>query len=40
VQNLYKYLTTQWTVERGLEEEKKIPILFKPQIDKGELPPP
>lgn len=37
---IYKFLTTEWTVQRGLEEEKKIPILFKPQIDKGELPPP
>lgn len=37
---VYKFLTTEWTAERGLEEEKKIPILFKPQIDKGELPPP
>jgi hypothetical protein len=40
VRSIYTYLTTKWTVERGLEEEKKIPILFKPQIDRGELPPP
>ena len=37
---IYAFLTKEWTVERGLEEEKKIPILFKRQIDKGELPPP
>jgi len=27
---LYEFLTREWTVERGLEEEKKIPIYFKP----------
>ncbi len=37
---LYKFLATEWTAQRGLEEEKKIPILFKKQIDKGQLPPP
>jgi hypothetical protein len=40
VRAIYTYLTTQWTLERGLEEEKKIALLFKPQIDKGQLPPP
>lgn len=36
----YDFLATEWTARRGLEEVKKIPILFKPQIDKGELLPP
>jgi hypothetical protein len=40
VEAIYKFLTTEWTAQRGLEEEKKIPILFKKQIDKGQLPPP
>ena len=40
VRALYRFLTNEWTAQRGLEEEKKIPILFKPQIDKGQLPPP
>ena len=40
VEAIYKFLATQWTAQRGLEEEKKIPKLFKPQIDKGQLPPP
>jgi hypothetical protein len=26
---LYKFFTTEWTAERGVEEEKKIPIYFK-----------
>jgi hypothetical protein len=26
----YQFLTKEWTVERGIEEEKKIPIYFKP----------
>lgn len=39
VEAIYKFLTTGWTAQRGLEEEKKIPILFKKLIDKGELPP-
>lgn len=37
---IYKFLTTEWTAQRGVDEEKKIPLLFKRQIDKGELPPP
>ena len=37
---LYKFLTTEWTAQRGLAEEKKIPMLFKKQIEKGQLPPP
>jgi hypothetical protein len=27
---LYAYFTKEWTAERGMEEEKKIPIYFKP----------
>lgn len=37
---LFAFLTTDWTAGRAREEEKKIPILYKPLIDKGELPPP
>jgi|KBSMisStaDraftv2_1062788.scaffolds.fasta_scaffold36036_7 cytochrome c553 len=40
VEAIHGFLSTEWTAERGLEEEKKIPILFRKQIDKGELPPP
>jgi hypothetical protein len=36
---VYDFLTTQWTAERGLEEEKKIPALYKALIDKGEIKP-
>lgn len=32
---LYRYFTTDWTAERGIEEEKKIPIYFKPQREKA-----
>ena len=36
---LYKYFTTQWTAERGVQEEKKIPIYFKQsQDDAGHQP--
>jgi hypothetical protein len=37
VKAIYTFLTTKWTVERGLQEETKIPILFKALIDKGEV---
>jgi hypothetical protein len=37
---IYKFLTTEWTARRGVDEEKKIPLLFKRQIEKGELPRP
>ncbi len=37
---VYKFLTSEWTVQRGLDEEKKIPMLFKAQIDRGQFPPP
>ena len=40
VEAIHGFLSTEWTVQRGLDEEKKIPILFKKQIDKGQLPPP
>ena len=32
---LYEFFTKDWTAERGIEEEKKIPIYFKPSHDKG-----
>jgi hypothetical protein len=34
VSALYTFFTKDWTAERGLEEEKKIPIYFKPQDQK------
>ncbi|HSC30029.1 MAG TPA: hypothetical protein VLD67_22300, partial [Vicinamibacterales bacterium] len=40
VNALFDFLTTDWTAARAREEEQKIPVLFKPLIDKGELPPP
>jgi len=40
VQAIYGFLATEWTAQRGVEEEKKIPLLFRRQIEKGELPPP
>ena len=36
---IYGFLTSEWTAQRGLEEEKKIPILYKPLIDKEMLAP-
>jgi len=39
VMAVYTFLTTKWTAQRGVEEEKKIPILFKALIDKGEIRP-
>lgn len=35
VKAVYTFLTTEWTARRGLEEEKKIPTLFKALIQKG-----
>ena len=32
---LYEFFTKDWTAERGIEEEKKIPIYFKQSPDKG-----
>ena len=34
---LYAFFTNEWTAERGIEEEKKIPIYFKPH-DKPQPP--
>ena len=39
VRAIYVYLTTQWTVQQGIKEEAKIPVLFKALIDKGEVKP-
>ena len=36
VSALYAYLTKEWTAARGLEEEKKIPIYFKPKADEAQ----
>ena len=36
VSALYEFFTTKWTAERGIEEEKKIPIYFKPQKAKDQ----
>ena len=33
---LYKFFATEWTAERGVEEEKKIPIYFKQSQDHTE----
>src|SRR5258706_4840196 len=33
---LYDFFTKEWTAARGSEEEKKIPIYFKPPPDKAE----
>ena len=33
---LYKFFTTEWTAERGVEEEKKIPIYFKQSQGKAD----
>jgi len=30
---LYEFFTKEWTAERGMEEEKKIPIYFKQAQD-------
>ena len=35
---VYQYLTQEWTVERGLEEEKKIPVYF-PQFQNDKAAP-
>jgi hypothetical protein len=32
---LYEFFTKDWTADRGLEEEKKIPIYFKAARDNG-----
>jgi hypothetical protein len=33
VRALYEFFTKEWTAERGIEEEKKIPIYFKQSHD-------
>ena len=33
---VYEFFTKEWTVEMGMEEEKKIPIYFKQSHDKVE----
>ena len=33
---LYAFFTKEWTAERGIEEERKIPIYFKHSQDKAE----
>ena len=35
VSALYNFFTTDWTAERGIEEEKKIPIYFKQSRDEA-----
>ena len=35
VNAIYDFLTREWTAERGMAEEKKIPVLYKALIDKG-----
>lgn len=37
VKAVYDFLSQQWTVERGLAEEKKIPVLYGTKIRKGEV---
>ena len=32
---VYSFLTKEWTVERGMIEEKKIPELYKAEVKKG-----
>jgi len=35
VSALYRFFTKEWTAERGVEEEKKIPIYFKQSQDEA-----
>ena len=37
IADVYSFLTKEWTVERGMIEEKKIPTLFKALIAKGKV---
>jgi hypothetical protein len=39
VKAVYDFLSQQWTVERGLAEERKIPVLYGTKIKKGEAKP-
>jgi len=36
VSALYTYFTKEWTAQKGIEEEKKIPIYFKQPHDGAE----
>ena len=39
VEAVYDFLSRQWTVEKGLAEERKIPVLYGTKIRKGEVKP-
>jgi hypothetical protein len=39
VKAVYDFLSQKWTIERGLTEEKKIPVLYGSKIKKGEVKP-
>ena len=39
VKAVYDFLSRQWTVEKGLAEERKIPVLYGTKIKKGEVKP-
>jgi hypothetical protein len=39
VKAVYDFLTQQWTIEKGLAEERKIPVLYGTKIKKGEVKP-
>jgi hypothetical protein len=39
VKAVYDFLSQQWTVEKGLAEERKIPLLYGTKIKKGEVKP-
>ena len=39
VKAVYDFLSNQWTVEKGLAEEKKIPALYDTKIKGGEVKP-
>jgi hypothetical protein len=39
VKAVYDFLSQQWTVEKGLAEERKIPVLYGTKIKKGEVKP-
>jgi hypothetical protein len=39
VKAVYDFLSQKWTVEKGLAEERKIPLLYGTKIKKGEIKP-
>jgi hypothetical protein len=39
VKAVYDFLSQQWTLEKGLAEEAKIPVLYGTKIKKGEVKP-